>query len=191
MSKISEVFELYRLFGKANYIGEEVSQLEHATQVALLAEKDNQSYSVIIAGFLHDIGHLVKMNDPNAQMGNLGVKSHEKVGSYYLREHGFPEDVCNLVENHVSAKRYLSAKYPDYVNRLSVASIASMKQQGGAMTNAEILQFETEPLLDMYIKLREYDDKAKDNSTEMLNYIHSMNPVEYYYKMAISNLQFR
>ena len=83
-----------------------------------------------------------------------------------------------------------SAKYPDYVNRLSSASVGSMKQQGGVMTNAEILQFETEPLLDMYIKLREYDDKAKDNSTEMLNYIHSMNPVEYYYKMAIANLQF-
>lgn len=190
MSTVARAFQLYKLFGSANYIGEAISQLEHATQVALLAEKDMQSHSVIIAGFLHDIGHLVKLRDPDAQMGNVGVKSHEKVGAFYLRECGFPEDVCNLVENHVSAKRYLSAKYPNYINQLSPASIESLRQQGGPMTFTEVLQFETDPLLDMYIKLREYDDKAKDDNPEVLNNIHLMNPVNYYYNMAITNLHF-
>ena len=59
MSDINEIFDLYIKNGDNDYIGENVSQIEHALQAALLAE--NQSYPdhVILASFLHDInsGH--------------------------------------------------------------------------------------------------------------------------------------
>jgi len=56
MSDINEIFDLYIKNGDNDYIGENVSQIEHALQAALLAE--NQSYPdhVILASFLHDIG---------------------------------------------------------------------------------------------------------------------------------------
>ena len=40
---IDKIFSLYRNFGAANYIGEPVSQLEHATQCAMLAEDEGHS----------------------------------------------------------------------------------------------------------------------------------------------------
>ena len=38
---MNKAFDLYRNYGNNGYIGEDVSQLEHATQTALLAEKEN------------------------------------------------------------------------------------------------------------------------------------------------------
>ncbi len=187
---IKKVFELYNDFGDANYIGEKISQLEHATQAAMAAQKDNQPYNVVIAAFLHDIGHLVKIGDLEEQMGNVGVKTHEKIGANFLREYGFPEDLCKMVESHVKAKKYLVAKYPDYVNRLSIASQSSLKFQGGAMNEREMRQFEDDPLFDYYIKLREYDDIAKNDDKSVLEEIYNMNPTKFYYNMAKRNLDF-
>jgi predicted HD phosphohydrolase len=45
---------------------------------------------------------------------NLGTKDHDKVGAAYLRNFGFPKNICQLVQGHVQAKRYLVWKYPDY-----------------------------------------------------------------------------
>ena len=53
---INKIFELYEKHGDNDYIGERVSQLEHALQSALLAEKEDYSDHVIVAAFLHDIG---------------------------------------------------------------------------------------------------------------------------------------
>lgn len=189
-SSIKEVFELYNIFGNANYIGENISQLEHATQAAIAAQRDNQPCDVVIAAFLHDIGHLVKIGDLDEQMGDFGVKSHEKIGATFLREYGFPEDICKMVESHVKAKKYLAGKYSDYVNKLSIASQSSLKFQGGPMNEAEMRQFENDPLFDYYIKLREYDDIAKDDDKSVLEGIHNMDPTKFYYTIAIRNLDF-
>ena len=187
---IEEVFELYNVFGNANYIGENISQLEHATQAAIAAQRDNQPCNVVIAAFLHDIGHLLKIGDLDEQMGQFGVKSHEKIGATFLREYGFPEDICKMVESHVKAKKYLAGKYPDYVNRLSIASQSSLKFQGGPMNEVEMREFENDPLFDSYIKLREYDDIAKDDDKSVLEEIDNMNPTKFYYTIEIRNLDF-
>jgi hypothetical protein len=36
--------------------------------------------------------------------------NHEKLGADYLRLNKVPEMICHLVENHVTAKRYLVYK---------------------------------------------------------------------------------
>ena len=41
-----KVFDLYRKHGEGDYIGEKVSQIEHATQCAMLAEKEGCSHEV-------------------------------------------------------------------------------------------------------------------------------------------------
>ncbi len=55
-------------------------------------------------------------------MGNLGVLKHEEIGAEVLKNIGFDDKVCELVKNHVNAKRYLVSKDPKYYENLSEAS---------------------------------------------------------------------
>jgi predicted HD phosphohydrolase len=56
LNRINKIFSLYEKYGDNNYIGERVSQIEHALQCSFLAEKENFPNHVILAAFLHDIG---------------------------------------------------------------------------------------------------------------------------------------
>lgn len=158
---VNEVFSLYEKFGAEDYIGEPVSQIEHMCQAAQLAEEEGFSDDVILAAFFHDIGHLCEHIMPVAQMDGYGVMDHEKLGGDYLKEKGFSEKIARLVESHVKAKRYLTYKYPDYYDKLSPASKITLGKQGGVMDETEAKLFEADPLHQLYIKLREWDDKAK------------------------------
>ena len=53
------IFYYYENYGSEDYIGENVSQIEHMIQAAMLAEQDSQKPEIVIALFLHDIGHLL------------------------------------------------------------------------------------------------------------------------------------
>ena len=57
--ELQNLFNLYTKYGDYDYIGEKVSQIEHMIQAAMLAEQNNEQKEVIIACFLHDIGHLL------------------------------------------------------------------------------------------------------------------------------------
>ena len=113
--KIRQVFDLYDRFGHEAYIGEEVSQLQHAQQCAQAALKaaNGQPDHAILGAFLHDIGHLVGLANKMEAMSDsqtgctLGTKTHEKVGQDFLGGLGFPKSVTDFVRGHVEAKRYL------------------------------------------------------------------------------------
>ena len=113
-----EVFDLFRKYGSRDYIGEPVSQQEHMTQCAMLAEKDGYPDEVILGVFLHDIGHLVGFDGDLPPMGDVGTNAHEIVGEQFLKDLGFPESVTSFVRGHVDAKRYLVFKYPDYHDKV-------------------------------------------------------------------------
>ena len=53
---MEEIFSLFDKFGGENYIGEEVTQLQHAQQAAACALKEGFDEFVILGAFLHDIG---------------------------------------------------------------------------------------------------------------------------------------
>ncbi|HZH65194.1 MAG TPA: HDIG domain-containing protein, partial [Flavisolibacter sp.] len=109
---VDEVFSLYEKWGSEDYIGEPVSQLEHMTQAAQLAEEEGYDDEVILAAFFHDLGHLAEHLMPVEKMEGVGVMDHEKIAADYLREKGFSEKLCLLVQSHVQAKRYLTYKNP-------------------------------------------------------------------------------
>lgn len=157
-----EIFLLYERFGSEDYIGEPISQVEHMCQAAALAEEEGYGEDVILAAFFHDIGHLCEFVIPVAKMGGAGVADHEKIGSGFLRERGFPEAVCRLIGSHVEAKRYLTARYPEYYHSLSEGSRITLEHQGGKMSEEEAVLFEKDPLNQLAIKLREWDDMAKE-----------------------------
>ena len=178
---VDEVFELYEQYGNADYIGEPVSQIEHMCQAAQLAEEEGYDDEVILAAFFHDIGHLCEHIMPVEHMDNYGIADHESLGSDFLREKGFSEKITRLVESHVAAKRYLTYKLPDYYNKLSDASKMTLEKQGGVMTETEAETFEADYLHILFIKIREWDDRAK--------IIHQPLPsLDKYKQMAISHL---
>jgi phosphonate degradation associated HDIG domain protein len=178
---VNEIFELYTDYGNADYIGEPVSQLEHMCQAAELAEAEGYDEEIILAAFFHDIGHLCEHIMQVEQMGAYGVADHEGLGGNYLRVKGFSIEMAQLVESHVAAKRYLTFKYPDYYQKLSAASRATLEQQGGVMSDKEAALFESDPLYQLYIKIREWDDKAK-----MMN--RPLPSLEKYKEMAVRQL---
>lgn len=183
MSNIDKIFDLYLKYGNKNYIGEQVTQLEHAHQAASLAKEDNCSKEFIIGAFLHDIGHLLEFDNPSLEtMNHLGVMNHETIGAEYLRRHGFPELSCVIVENHVKTKRYLVSKNSDYYNNLSNASKQTMEYQGGLMTQKEVDAYENSKYFEENIRMRKYDDLAKDTSEKIKK--NASEIIDYYRNMA-------
>lgn len=156
-----EVFSLYEQFGAEEYAGEKVSQLEHMCQAAQLAMDEGYDDEVVLAAFLHDVGHLLPVHDESESMDGFGVMDHEKVGAHWLRRLGMGERMCRLIESHVNAKRYLTFSYPDYYEQLSEASKHTLEYQGGRMSAAEAAAFEADPLFDLFIRMRRWDEAAK------------------------------
>lgn len=159
MSIVDEIIELFARRGDDVYLGEPVSQLEHALQTAFQAEQGGASDTLIAAALLHDIGHLLhKLPEDIADRGVDG--RHEQVGAMWLARY-FPRAVTEPIRLHVSAKRYLCAMDDEYQRRLSAASIRSLALQGGPMNDEEVLEFEASPYAREGARLRRWDDLAK------------------------------
>ena len=158
---VNEIFSLYENHGNADYIGEPVSQLEHMCQAAQLAEEEGYDDEVVLAAFFHDIGHLCEFIMPVELMEGVGVLDHESIGQAYLVNKGFSERVAKLVRSHVEAKRFLTFKFPEYFEKLSDASKLTLQHQGGRMNAEEAEAFETDPMFELFIKMRTWDDLAK------------------------------
>ena len=163
-----EIMELYNGYGGNEYAGEKVTQLEHMVQAAELAEEQGFDEEVVLAAFLHDIGHISEAAkdaaggvDDDHRMGAFGVKDHEELGAEFLRGKGFSKKVCRLVESHVEAKRYLTTRDPAYYAELSDASKKTLEYQGGPMTDEEADAFEQYPLFTLIIQMRKWDEQAK------------------------------
>ncbi len=164
-----KIISLYWKYGNADYIGEPVSQLEHMCQSAQFAETEGYSEEIILAAFFHDIGHLCEHFMPVAYMGGFGVVDHEKLGAEFLRQNGFSERLCKLVQSHVEAKRYLTFKYPDYYQQLSEASRRTLEFQGGVMSEDEAISFEMDPDASLILALRKWDEAAKLENVPLPN----------------------
>ena len=163
-SVLDQVFEPYLKHGADDYIGESVSQIEHMSQCAELARRQGYDDEVILAAFFHDLGHICAKYDETDNMGGYGRISHEKVGADFLRARGFSEKIAILVEKHVETKRYMCARSSAYYNNLSSASKQTLIFQGGPMLATEAAAFESDPLHDLYIEVRTWDELAKQKN---------------------------
>ncbi|MBS1617458.1 MAG: HDIG domain-containing protein [Bacteroidetes bacterium] len=158
--KVDDIFALYEKHGAEEYYGEAVTQLEHMCQSAELARTGGYDDEVILAAFFHDIGYLIHSQNRDT-MGNYGRTNHEKEAGAFLRRMGFSERVAQLAEQHVNAKRYLTHADPAYYSRLSEASKKTLEYQGGPMKEAEAKAFREDPLFDLNITMRKWDEEAK------------------------------
>jgi predicted HD phosphohydrolase len=77
--------------------------------------------------------------------------------------------MARLVEYHVQAKRYLTLKEPGYYERLSEASRRTLEYQGGVMTAVEAEAFEQDPLCEVSLRMRQWDELAKEMAVPVVD----------------------
>jgi phosphonate degradation associated HDIG domain protein len=154
-----EILEIYTRRGTLAYFGESVSMAEHALQAAYFASTAAAPPALIVAALLHDVGHLV-VDVPDDLADWVEDARHEDVGGGWLAER-FPSEVYEPVRLHVPAKRYLCATNERYFSKLSAASVATLKLQGGPMSAAEIARFEQERYYKEAVRIRCWDDQGK------------------------------
>jgi predicted HD phosphohydrolase len=153
--------------GGAAYLGEPVTQLEHACQTAQLAVLAGASDAAVVAALLHDVGWLLPGTGPDdsassdARVSAGASGDHALRGAAWLGQGGLPAEVTEPIRLHVEAKRWLCATSPEYYERLSDASRATLARQGGAHDAAGRRAFEAEPFADLAVRLRRWDDDAK------------------------------
>jgi len=156
---LDEIRKLFAQSGASRYGGEAVSQLEHALQAAMFAERAQADPALIAAALLHDVGHLLHdLPDDAPEQGINDV--HEARGAKWLARH-FGPDVVAPVRLHVTAKRYLCAADADYAAQLSEPSRVSLRLQGGPMTADEMADFRRHPHFEAAVRLRRWDEAAK------------------------------
>lgn len=167
--RIERLVRVYDDARRADYIGEGVSQLDHALQAAALAREANAPAAEILAALLHDVGHLSAPAAGRMRRGGavLGAERHEEIGADFLASLGFGADVTELVRGHVAAKRYLVAARPDYAGRLSDASASTLALQGGPMDARERAAFEASPGFAATLRVRAWDEAAKEPDREV------------------------
>lgn len=159
MDAIDEIRELIGRRGDALYGNEGVTQTAHALQAAALAEAEGAAPALVAAALLHDVGHFLARDD--AAFGQVKDDFHERIGAGWLAKR-FGPAVAEPVRLHVDAKRWLVVAEPGYAATLSPASIRSLELQGGAFSAAEADAFRARPHAAEAIRLRRWDDLAKD-----------------------------
>jgi phosphonate degradation associated HDIG domain protein len=160
-----DIERLFAAKGNRMYAGEPVTQLQHALQSAELAERAGASDELVLAAFLHDLGHLI--NDQGDTPTLRGVDDrHEYVALPFLRDL-YGDAVLQPIRLHVDAKRYLCARGDghisgaEYWTALSADSKRSLELQGGIFTTAQADAFIAQPHAAEAVQLRLWDDLAK------------------------------
>jgi phosphonate degradation associated HDIG domain protein len=156
---IEFVIGLFKERGEAAYLGEPVSQTEHALQTAWAAEQAGAGDALVAAALLHDVGHLLHDLPEDCALDGID-DAHELRGASWISRH-FGPDVAEPVRLHVAAKRFLCATDPTYAGRLSEASLLSLRLQGGPFTPDEAAQFRVHPHAEAAVLLRRLDEQAK------------------------------
>ncbi len=152
------VQHLFAAHGTLAY-GESVNQIEHALQCATLAEAEGAADTLVVAALLHDLGHMLHRDAASALRSGEDDR-HELLGAETL-ERWFGPAVATPVSLHVRAKRYLCAREPGYLERLSPVSTRTLGLQGGPMDGPDADGFERLAHFEEAVRLRRWDDTAK------------------------------
>jgi gamma-butyrobetaine dioxygenase len=139
---------------------EPVTQSSHMLQAAALARASGAPAPLVAAALLHDVGHFTPPVSGHDLVRGTGSR-HSDTGANWLAR-WFGAEVTEPVRLHVAAKRYLCAVEPGYLAALSPASLSALGVQGGPMGTAERARFEAHPQACDALRLRRWDDAAKD-----------------------------
>jgi predicted HD phosphohydrolase len=176
----SDVLELLERRGAVAYLGEPVTLLEHVLQCAQLAASAGEEPALVAACLLHDVGWL--LGETRVDAGSVaaveaaGRGDRERASRDQAERPGhdhaergaaalaawFPPTVFEPVRLHIQAKRWIVANEPGALERLSVESRRTLVLQGGPLDAVAASAFTALPYSDSALRLRRYDDSAKD-----------------------------
>lgn len=159
MSAFLEVKELFELAKAEEYLGEDITLVEHMIQCAERARVDDAPDWLIVAALLHDIGHILVPDAASAQDSGIDMH-HDDVGAEWISKR-FPNNIVQVVRLHVDAKKYLVATDPSYYKRLSEASQLTLDIQGGVFSESEATEFIQQQFAHEAVLLRQWDDAGK------------------------------
>jgi predicted HD phosphohydrolase len=158
-SIFDEIFGLFETAKAQEYLGEDITLIEHMVQCGDLAKSSRAPDWLVVAALLHDVGHILIPDAQEAQDAGSD-RHHDEVGASWLALR-FPNNVVQAVKLDVDAKKYLVATNPEYFEKLSDASKATLKIQGGAFSARECEDFLRQDFADEAVQLRLWDDAAK------------------------------
>jgi gamma-butyrobetaine dioxygenase len=164
MQPLETIAELFEHAGAHSYFGEAVSVSTHMLQAAALADRAGAANALIGAALLHDVGHLLAVQNP-------GDDRHEETGAQWLAQ-WLPAEVTEPIRLHVMAKRYLCATDPGYREMLSAASLQSLELQGGPMRDEEVRAFVELTFAEDAVAVRRWDEAAKDPARRTPQFDH-------------------
>ena len=173
---VTELAALLEGKGSRRYGLSDVNQLQHALQCAAHAEADSAPPATVLACLLHDVGHMIHQLGENP--AGRGIDDvHEQLGADWLAKRFGPE-VSEPVRLHVAAKRYLCTVESDYFGKLSADSVRSLELQGGLMSAEELAEFRRHPQHEEAVRLRRFDEAAKDPRASTPDFDHYLRHVE-------------
>ena len=105
---IDDLTTWFSTVGKSNY-DDQVTQLEHAIQSAVIASSQLENPYFTTSALLHDIGHLLLDEHSKHEDFLESDLKHEEAGADWLAQYFVPE-VVNPVRLHVPAKKYLCGR---------------------------------------------------------------------------------
>ncbi len=173
---VEEIAGLFGSEGARDYLGEPVTVAAHLLQAGALAEAAGAPPELVAAALLHDVGHLRGADVTVAGLSGRDLMAgsdnrHGARGAAWLSR-WFPPAVTEPVRLHVAAKRYLCAVEPSYAAMLSPASVYTLSVQGGPMSQAEAREFEASPYASHAVRVRRWDDQAKDPAAPVPGFGH-------------------
>lgn len=148
------------------------AMLRHALTAAAHAGRDGAAEPMVLAALLHDIGHALDLDDGSEDDRDV---EHAAYGAGWLSL-WLPPAVTEPVRLHVEAKRYVCARDPAAIGRLTSRSRASLALQGGPMAEADARAFERLPGFDAALAVRGWDD-APDLAAGDLAPLHAYRPM--------------
>jgi gamma-butyrobetaine dioxygenase len=172
LAPVDEIAELFGSAAAEDYLGEPVTVLAHLLQAGALAEAAGAPPALVAAALLHDVGHLPGVGDRTGRELMAGTDNrHGAQGAAWLAQ-WFPPPVTEPIRLHVPAKRYLCAVEPSYFALLSEASVYTLSVQGGPMAEAEVAEFEADPHHADAVRLRRWDEAAKEPDADVPGFEH-------------------
>jgi predicted HD phosphohydrolase len=157
---VQAIEQLFVERGDEQYTGEPVTQLQHALQTAQQAEAEGADDALVTAALLHDLGHL--LHDLGATPTLQGVDD--------VHQYRAPAVPARPVRRRRAAAdpaargcQALSLRHPAaYHAALSDDSRRSLALQGGVFDPARAEAFIDQPGASEAVRLRIWDDLAKD-----------------------------
>ena len=105
MDPVDYILHLLDTRGFQDYLGEPISQREHALQTADLARREHASPSLVAAALLHDIGHLLPADQEPSHGGDALHEERQLPGCQRTSGRRSPSPSgCTYRQNAISVR---------------------------------------------------------------------------------------